>query len=90
MKFTPVSADLLIKLGVGVVAVLAVAYAVSKLKGVAGEAAGAAVQAVGDVAWAVSPANNENVIYQTANRITGGTDDLPLGVRIYNFFHPNE
>jgi hypothetical protein len=55
----------------------------------AGAAAGKAVDAVGDAVWAVSPTNNDNVIYQTANWATGGTPDRPIGVRIYEFFNPD-
>jgi hypothetical protein len=53
----------------------------------ASAAAGQVVTTVADAAWAVSPTNNENVIYQTANWATGGTPDSSLGSRIYDWVH---
>jgi hypothetical protein len=55
----------------------------------ASAAAGQAVDAAAAAAWAVSPTNNENVIYQTANWATGGTPDSSLGSRAYDFFNPD-
>lgn len=86
MKMAPVSADLVIKLALAGGVLLAVWYLLSKASGVASGAA----TAVGNALNTVNPLNNDNVIYQTANTVTGGTPDLPLGVRIYNFFHPDE
>ena len=90
MKLAPVSADLLIKLSLGAVVVLGVLYAVNKAAAAAGQVATGAVNAAGQALYAVSPTNNENVLYQTANTLTGGTADRPLGVRIYDFFHPDQ
>lgn len=90
MKLAPVSADLVIKLAIAGVAVLGVLYVLGKVAGAAASAASGALSATGDALQAVNPLNNENVLYQTANRITGGSDDLPLGVRIYDFFHKEE
>jgi uncharacterized protein (UPF0333 family) len=90
MKIAPPSADLLIKLGLGVLALGGVAYVLYKVSHAAGAAITATGDAIGNAAHAVSPLNNENVLYHTANVITGGTEDRPLGVRIYDFFHPGE
>ena len=97
MKLAPPSTDLVIKIALGVAALGLVAYLVNRMASAAGEAvsavgdaAGAAVGAVGDAAWAVSPTNQDNVIYQTANTLTGGTPDKPIGVRLYEFFHTNQ
>lgn len=49
----------------------------------------AVVDAAGDALWAVSPTNNDNVIYQTANWATGGKPDYPLGSRVYDWWNPN-
>lgn len=50
-------------------------------------AGGAVVDAAGDALWAVSPTNNDNVIYQTVNRpiqwVTGDPNDT-LGSVIYD------
>ena len=52
--------------------------------------AAAAVDAVGDAAWAVTPWNNDNVIYQTVNRpvqwITGDPNET-LGGAVYEVTH---
>ena len=84
MKITAISGDMAVKLALAGAALLALWYVVNKAAGTAEQAAAA----VGDAVWAVSPTNQDNVIYQTANTITGGTPDRPLGVRIYDFFHP--
>ena len=54
----------------------------------ASAAAGQVVDTVGAAAWAVSPTNNNNVIYQTANWATGGAPDSSIGSRIYDWVHP--
>lgn len=77
------STDLMIKLALGGALVLGAVYVLKRAGGAVGEAVTSAVQAV-------NPLNNENVIYHTVNRATGGDDSIPLGVRIYDFFHPNE
>jgi hypothetical protein len=90
MKLSASSADLVFKLALVAGAGIALWYLVSKAASAASDAAGAVVGAVGDTAWAISPTNQDNVIYQTANAVTGGTADRPIGVRIYDFFHPNQ
>lgn len=86
MKISPVSADLMIKLALIGVGVIAAVYLVKSLK----DAATAGVAAAGDALQAVNPMNTDNVLYHTANVITGGDKSQPLGTRIYNFFHPEE
>lgn len=77
------STDLMVKIALGAGVVLAVFYVVNRgLK--------SAIETGSAVAHAINPLNNDNVIYQTANTVTGGTEDRPLGVRIYDLFHPGE
>lgn len=80
------STDMMIKLAIGGAAVLAVVVVYQTLtKGLK-----SAIETGSAVVSAVNPLNNDNVIYHTVNRATGGDKDRPLGVRIYNFFHPGE
>ena len=90
MKVSPVSADLLIKLALGAALIGGAIYLVRKAGNVVGNAAAATADVVAGAAQAVNPLNQENVIYQTANKVIGGSEDRPLGVRIYDFFHPGE
>lgn len=81
MKVAPVSADLLIKIGL-TVAVIGVAYwSVKKVTGAAGEAG----QAVSNTLWKFSPTNNDNVISRGFNWATGGDNETnSIGTRIYD------
>lgn len=54
-----------------------------------GNVAEAAGNAITGAAQAINPLNNDNVIYHTANWLTGGTPDRPIGVRLYEFFNPD-
>lgn len=84
MKVAPVSADLLIKLGMGAAIIGAAYYLIKRAGGAAGEAAS-------NAAWAVSPTNNNNIIYRAANTITGGDNSSnSIGSRVYDWFHPPE
>ena len=62
------------------------AYALSR----AWQAAGAAAGAAGEALWAVSPTNQDNVIYQTVNKpvewVTGRPGET-LGGAIYEVTH---
>lgn len=96
MKLQPVSADLVIKLALGLALVGAVVYLAKRVGGAAGAAvdgvtaaAGEAFDYAANVAYSVSPLNHENVIYQTANTITGGSPDTSLGSRIYDWVNPD-
>jgi len=82
MKTTPVSGDLLLKIGLAVAAIATLAWAARRVGGAAGQAAS-------NAAWAVSPTNNNNVIYRAANWATGGSSDTSLGSRIYDWTHPS-
>lgn len=93
MKIAPVSADLLIKLGLLVGGAWAVYALLNKAGNIAGDAWDASTSAIVNGANAVNPLNNNNVIYQTANTVTGGSNDLgapTLGTRIWEFFHPGQ
>jgi hypothetical protein len=99
MKIAPVSADLLIKLALlGGGALLAV-WAVRRATGAASDAAGQVWNAAGqawdrtttaatDAAWAVTPWNNNNVIYQTANRGLFPDGQDTLGTWLHDVFNP--
>lgn len=82
MKAPP---DLLIKAALVVVGVGLVVYLGRKASGAVADAAGQALQAV-------NPWNNENVIYQTANKAVQSVTGTPdtLGTWIYNALHPEE
>lgn len=92
MKIAPVSADLLIKLALVAGGLLAVAYVVRKASTAASDAAGAAwdatSQAVRDGAWAVTPWNNNNAIYQGVNSALFPDGSETLGTWLYNVTHP--
>jgi hypothetical protein len=96
MKVSPVSADLLIKLTLGAAVIGAAVYAVKRVADALpspSEVVDSVLDGAGAAANAVSPLNNENVIYRAANAVTGGsaaTDAQPLGARIYEWLHPDE
>lgn len=89
MKIAPPSTDLVIKIVLGVAVLGVVAYLVNRMASAAGEAAGAVVETVKDTAWAVSPTNNDNVIYHTANNLFGIPEGQTIGTKIYDFFNPS-
>lgn len=90
MKISAPSGDLLLKLALGVAAIGALWYVANKVTGAAGEALTQAQALALGAVQAINPMNNENVIYTTANTLTGGSDDSSIGTRIYDFFHPGE
>lgn len=71
---------------VGVVGV----YLINRALSAAGTAAGAVVDAAGNALWAVSPTNQDNVLYQTANKpvewLTGRPGET-LGGAVYEVTH---
>lgn len=77
-----------LKLGIGIGAAVLLVWAVRKAAGAASDAAGQAWSAAQDAAWAVTPWNNENVIYQTVNRglFPDGSDTL--GTWLYGVLNP--
>lgn len=77
-----------LKLGLGIGAAVLLVWAVRKAAGAASDAAGQAWSAAQDAAWAVTPWNNENVIYQTVNRglFPDGSDTL--GTWLYGVLNP--
>jgi hypothetical protein len=87
MRVAPVSADLLIKLAMLAGGVLVLAYVVRKVSTAASDAAGAAwdatSQAVRDGAWAVTPWNNNNVIYRGVNSTLFPDGSQTLGTWLY-------
>ena len=77
-----------LKLGLGIGAAVLLVWAVRKAAGAASDAAGQAWSAAQDAAWAVTPWNNENVVYQTVNRglFPDGSDTL--GTWLYDVLNP--
>lgn len=77
-----------LKLGIGIGAAVLLVWAVRKAAGAASDAAGQAWSAAQDAAWAVTPWNNENVVYQTVNRglFPDGADTL--GTWLYGVLNP--
>lgn len=71
MKIQPVSADLLIKVGLGLLVVGVVVYAGRKVASVGGNILDGTIRTAADVLNKVNPTSAENVAYQTAN-IVGG------------------
>lgn len=92
MKISPVSADLLVKLALLAGGVLVAAYVVRKASTAASDAAGAAWGAVSqgaqDAAWAVTPWNNNNVIYGGVNNALFPDGSDTLGTWLYDVTHP--
>ena len=92
MKVAPVSADLLIKLGIGL-AVCGLAYiAYRKVSGVASSA----IDSVGEVASAavdaINPASQTNIVNRGFNAVTqaiAGDPNWTLGGAIYDWTHPD-
>lgn len=79
-----------LKLGIGIGAAVLLVWAVRKAAGAASDAAGQAWSAAQDAAWAVTPWNNENVVYQTVNRglFPDGSDTL--GTWLYGVLNPEQ
>ena len=91
MKLAPVSADLLIKIGLGLAAIGAVVWASRQVAGSASGAISRAWDTATAAGWALSPTNNNNVIAATANNavsaITGREETL--GGWLYTATHPD-
>lgn len=87
VKIAPVSGDLLVKGALMIGGVLLAVWAVRRITGAASDAAGAAwdatSQAVRDGAWAVTPWNNNNVIYQGVNHTLFPEGNETLGTWAY-------
>lgn len=86
MKIGAISGDLVVKIGLGLIALGGLSYLLyrgsQKLPAMADNAIAA-----------INPSSNQNLAYQAANYFTGGSnepDEPPLGARIYNFFHKDE
>lgn len=70
MKIAPVSADLLIKVALGAVAVGGLLYLVNKITGAAAGAVGDVVDSVTEAASTTfNPASNQNFIYRSVNAV---------------------
>lgn len=77
-----------LKLGLGIGAAVLLVWAVRKAAGAASDAAGQAWSAAQDAAWAVTPWNNENVVYQTVNRGLFPDGQDTLGTWLYGVLNP--
>lgn len=93
MKIGVISGDMAVKLALGAGALVGAWFLWRKAAAAAGIVADTTqqvVDSVSEVAHDVNPLNNDNVIYTTVNKVTGGDDENTLGGRIYDFFHPWE
>jgi hypothetical protein len=89
MKIAPISGDMIIKLGVGVLILGGIGMIMWTIKSSAGQAYDAVIENL-DV---VNPASDQNVIYQTVNsgvQAATGSQDATLGTWLYDITHPNE
>ena len=64
-------------------------YLVYKAAGAASDLAGKAADAVGDAAWAITPWNNENAIYQGVNGWLFDDENTTIGTALYDLFNPD-
>lgn len=83
-----IPAPLLIKGALLIGAAALAIWAARKAAGAASNAAGQAWDAAKEGAWAVTPWNNENIVYQTVNNglFPDGSDTL--GTWLYGALHP--
>jgi hypothetical protein len=91
MRIAPVSADLLIKLGLAALVIGAIVYATRQVKA-AGQGIASTVSAAADaVAVGLNPSNPENVVNsQVTAVVTAATGrDETLGGWLYDFTHPD-
>jgi hypothetical protein len=105
VKVQPVSADLLIKLGLGAVVLIGGAFVIRSIIGSAGDAAGRVWDGAGDLAskaWRTAaesasttfnPASDQNLIYggiSAAGESITGVKDWTLGSALYDLFNPDQ
>lgn len=63
-------------------------YTGNRIATAGSQAVGSVGNAISNAANAINPLNNDNVIYHTANWLTGGAENETLGGRAYDFFNP--
>lgn len=88
MKIGPVSGDLVVKGALVLGGVLLAIWAVRRVTGAASSAAEQAWGAAQNAAWAVTPWNNENVVYQGVNNALFPDGSDTLGTWLYGITHP--
>lgn len=94
MTVSPVSADLLIKLGIGAALVLGGVYLLRQIGSMAGNALGGIADSLpplDSVVDAVNPASDQNLAYRGVNAVGGavsGDKNWSLGSWLYDATHP--
>ena len=88
MKIGPVSGDLVVKGALALGAVILAVWAVRRVTGAASNAAEQAWGVAQNAAWAVTPWNNENVVYQGVNNALFPDNSDTLGTWLYGITHP--
>lgn len=83
VKIATVSGDLIVKGALLLGAAALAVWAVRKAAGATSEVAGQAWDAAKDGAWAVTPWNNENIIYQTVNSNIFPDGSDTIGTALY-------
>ena len=92
MKIAPVSADLLIKVGIGLAACGLVYIAYRKISGAASSAIDSVGEAASAAVDAVNPASPTNIVNRGFNAVTqaiAGDPNWTLGGAIYDWTHPD-
>lgn len=90
MKVAPVSADLLIKLALGAVAVGLVVYGYRKVSAAAGSVGTSIAAVAEDAVNAINPASDQNLAYRGVNAIGSavtGDNSFSLGSWLYDKFN---
>ena len=88
MKIAPVSGDFLVKSALVLLGVGVAVYVVRKASSAASDVASQAWNTATDAAWAVTPWNNNNVIYQTANEALFPDGKESIGTWLYGLLNP--
>lgn len=93
MNVAPVSGDLLVKTALVLGGVVLAVWAVRRATSAAGNAAGQLWDNVStsaqNAAWAVTPWNNDNVIYQGVNEAIWPDQSESLGTWLYGLLNPD-
>lgn len=88
MKIGPLSGDFVAKGVLVLGGVILAVWAVRRVTSAAGNVAEQAWAAAENAAWAVTPWNNENVVYQGVNNALFPDGSDTLGTWLYGITHP--
>jgi hypothetical protein len=91
MRMAPVSADLLIKLTLGVLLVGGAVWAIRRVTSAASDAAGQVFDAAAQAVDSVNPLNQNNVFAQGANAVVSAATgrEETFGGWLYDVTHPD-